>query len=76
MKRLEDKVAIVYGDGSIGGAIARSFSSAGAKVFWAGRTMSKLREVAEQVLDSGGFIETARVDALNEKAMAVTIHNA
>ena len=69
MKRLEDKVAIVYGDGSIGGAIARSFSREGAKVFWAGRTMSKLREVAEEVLDSGGFIETATVDALNEKGV-------
>ena len=67
MKRLEDKVAIVYGDGSIGSAMARSFASEGAKVFLTGRTINKLMAVSEEILTNGGFIETAKVDALNEK---------
>lgn len=67
MRRLENKVAVVYGDGSIGSAMARSFACEGAKVFLAGRTMNKLRAVSEEILTIGGFIETAEVDALNEK---------
>ncbi len=67
MKRLEDKVALVYGDGSIGSAVAKSFAREGAKVFLAGRTMSKLNDVAEEIHANSGFIKIAQVDALNEK---------
>jgi len=42
MKRLENKVAVVYGDGAIGGAIAKAFAREGAKVFLTGRTLTKL----------------------------------
>jgi len=66
MKKLENKVAVVYGDGSIGSAMARSFAWEGAKVFLAGRTADKLNAAAEEILTNGGFIETAKVDALNE----------
>jgi len=31
MKRLENKVAVVYGDGNIGSAIAKAFAREGAK---------------------------------------------
>src|SRR5215204_2271722 len=63
---LEHKNAIVYGGGgSVGGAVARE----GAKVFLAGRTRESLDEVAEDIAAAGGVVETARVDALDEKAV-------
>ncbi|HEY4656184.1 MAG TPA: hypothetical protein VIH22_16815 [Cyclobacteriaceae bacterium] len=34
MKRLENKVAVVYGDGEAGGAIAKDFAREGAMVFF------------------------------------------
>lgn len=67
---LENRNAIVYGGGgSIGGAVARAFAREGAKVFLAGRTPRSLEVVAEQIRSAGGAAETARVDALDEKAV-------
>ena len=44
---LANKTAIIYGGGgAIGGAVAREFARQGAKVFLAGRTLSKLVKVA------------------------------
>jgi NAD(P)-dependent dehydrogenase (short-subunit alcohol dehydrogenase family) len=69
MKRLENKVAIIYGDGTIGGVITKSFAREGAKVFLTGRTVKKLDAIAEQLLSDGGAIETAQLDAFGEKAV-------
>lgn len=69
MKRLEKKVAVVYGDGSVGGSIARAFAKEGAWVFLAGRTPSKLQSIADEVLSKGGSIETTQLDALDEQAI-------
>ncbi|GAA3125477.1 SDR family NAD(P)-dependent oxidoreductase [Streptosporangium carneum] len=67
---LEGKNAIVYGGGgSVGGAIARAFAREGARVFLAGRTLSTLERVADQVRAAGGLAETARVDALDERSV-------
>jgi len=33
MKKLENKVAVVYGNGTVGGVIAKAFAREGAKVF-------------------------------------------
>jgi NAD(P)-dependent dehydrogenase (short-subunit alcohol dehydrogenase family) len=67
---LENKSAVIYGGGgSIGGAIARAFAREGAKVFLAGRTLSKLEAVAEDIRAAGGGAETASVDALDEKSV-------
>lgn len=67
---LEDKNAVIYGaGGSIGGAVARAFAGEGAHVFLAGRTLSRLDEVAAEIRASGGAAETARVDALDEQAV-------
>jgi NAD(P)-dependent dehydrogenase (short-subunit alcohol dehydrogenase family) len=69
MKRLENKVAVVYGDGAIGGAIAKAFAGEGAKVFLAGRTLTKLDAIAHEILSRGGTVETAKLNALDEQAV-------
>ncbi len=69
MKQLENKIAVVYGDGGVGGAIAKAFAREGAKVFLAGRTPTKLEAIAGEVVSGGGTIETARLDALDEQAV-------
>jgi 3-oxoacyl-[acyl-carrier protein] reductase len=61
---------VIYGaGGSIGGAVARAFAREGARVFLAGRTLSTLEEVAEQIRSAGGVAETAQVDAFEEQAV-------
>ena len=69
MKRLENKVAVIYGDGTIGGAIAKAFALEGAEVFLTGRTVIKLDAIAKEVLRGGRAIETAQLDALDEQAV-------
>src|SRR5687767_7039373 len=67
---LQHKNAIIYGaGGSLGGAVAKAFAVAGAKVFLTGRTAGSLEKVANEILASGGSAEVAQVDALNEKAI-------
>jgi NAD(P)-dependent dehydrogenase (short-subunit alcohol dehydrogenase family) len=67
---LRDKNAVIYGaGGAIGGAVARAFAGEGARVFLAGRTSARLDEVAEEIRSAGGLAETARVDALDERAV-------
>jgi NAD(P)-dependent dehydrogenase (short-subunit alcohol dehydrogenase family) len=69
MKRLNNKVAVVYGNGTTGAAIAKAFAREGAKVFLTGRTLSKLKAIADEVLSGGGMIQTSVVDALDEQAV-------
>ena len=67
---LEDKNAVIYGaGGAIGGAVDRAFAREGATVFLAGRTLTRLEEVAEEIRSAGGIAETAQVNALDEKAV-------
>jgi NAD(P)-dependent dehydrogenase (short-subunit alcohol dehydrogenase family) len=67
---LEGKRAVIYGGGgSIGGAVAQAFAREGASVFLAGRTEATLDRVAEQIRSEGGTVETAQVDALDERAV-------
>ncbi|MGH2554974.1 MAG: SDR family NAD(P)-dependent oxidoreductase [Actinomycetota bacterium] len=66
---LENKNAVIYGAGPIGGAVARAFAREGAKVFLAGRSQAKLDGVAQEILAAGGKAETALVDALDEIAV-------
>jgi NAD(P)-dependent dehydrogenase (short-subunit alcohol dehydrogenase family) len=69
MKRLENKVAVVYGGGGVGGAIAKAFAREGAKVFLTGRTSAKIKAIADEILSNGGNIEIAQIDALDELAV-------
>jgi NAD(P)-dependent dehydrogenase (short-subunit alcohol dehydrogenase family) len=63
---LQDKTAVIYGGGgAIGGAVARAFAAAGARVHLAGRTRARLEAVAR-----GIGAEVAVVDALDESAVA------
>ena len=66
---LEDRNAVIYGGGAIGGAVARDFAREGARVFLAGRTLATLDKVAEQIRSTRGVAETAQVDALDERAV-------
>jgi len=67
---LDGKNAIVYGGGgSIGAAVARAFASEGARVYLAGRTLEKLEKAAEVIRGDGGRVQTARLDALDERAV-------
>jgi 3-oxoacyl-[acyl-carrier protein] reductase len=66
---LENKNAIIYGAGAIGGAVARAFATEGARVHIASRTLERAEKVAEDIRAAGGSAETAQVDALDERAV-------
>jgi 3-oxoacyl-[acyl-carrier protein] reductase len=67
---LKDRNAVVYGaGGSIGRAAAIAFAREGANVQLAGRTRSRLEEVAAEVGRAGGTAEVAELDALDEQAV-------
>jgi len=67
---LEGKTAVVYGGGgAIGGAAARTFAREGARVFIAGKTLSKLQDVAADIERKGGVVDIAEVDALDASSV-------
>jgi 3-oxoacyl-[acyl-carrier protein] reductase len=63
---LEEKVAVVYGAGSIGGAVARAFGAEGARVFVGSRTGAKAEALAAEIAGAGGMARGLEVDALDE----------
>jgi NAD(P)-dependent dehydrogenase (short-subunit alcohol dehydrogenase family) len=64
---LEGQVALIYGAGGpIGGTVARAYAREGAVVHLAGRTVTTLDRVADEIRAAGGVAETARVDALDK----------
>jgi NAD(P)-dependent dehydrogenase (short-subunit alcohol dehydrogenase family) len=75
-KRLQDKVAIITGAGSVGPgwgngrATAVRFAEEGAKVFAVDRDTERLAETIERVRDAGGSIQTHRCDVTNSAAVA------
>lgn len=67
---LKNKNAVIYGAGeSIGGAVARAFAREGARLFLVGRSPDTLEKVAKEISAAGGLVETAIVDAFDEKAV-------
>ncbi|MCW5626685.1 MAG: SDR family oxidoreductase, partial [Burkholderiales bacterium] len=67
---LQNRNTVIHGGGGvIGGAIARAMARAGARVFLAGRTRSKLDATVQAIAADGGFAEAAEVDALDEAAV-------
>jgi NADP-dependent 3-hydroxy acid dehydrogenase YdfG len=69
MGRLENKVAVIYSNGTVAAAVAKSFAREGAKVFLTGRTIKKLKAIADEISLSEGDIKTDQVDALDENAV-------
>jgi NAD(P)-dependent dehydrogenase (short-subunit alcohol dehydrogenase family) len=67
MQNLKDKVAVVFAaSGEIAGAVARSFSQHGAKVYVTARNLDAVKALAQEIIANGGRAEAAKVDALNE----------
>jgi 3-oxoacyl-[acyl-carrier protein] reductase len=67
---LENNNAVIYGGGgAVGGAVARAFAREGARVYLAGRTLARLERVAREIAAAGGKVETAEVDAMDERAI-------
>lgn len=67
---LQHKNALLYGVGdSLGGAVARAMSKAGAKVFLTARHVENARKVADEIRAAGGQAEAEEVDALDEAAV-------
>ena len=69
MKRLKDKVAVVYGDGNGGSTIAKAFAREGGRVYLTGRTGIKLADIANETLHGEVGIETDVLDKLNNRAV-------
>jgi NAD(P)-dependent dehydrogenase (short-subunit alcohol dehydrogenase family) len=68
---LKDKVAVIYGaGGAVGAAVARAFATEGANLFLTGRSLAPVEFVAKDVASAGGSAEAAKVDALDEQAVA------
>jgi NAD(P)-dependent dehydrogenase (short-subunit alcohol dehydrogenase family) len=67
---LHNKNAVIYGaGGSLGGAVAKAFANAGAKVFLTGHNLSPVQKLAEEIIASGGTAQADQVDALDEQAI-------
>jgi NAD(P)-dependent dehydrogenase (short-subunit alcohol dehydrogenase family) len=67
MKNLKDKVAVVFAaSGDIAGAVARSFSQHGAKVYVTARNLDAVKKLVQDIKAEGGVAEAGKVDALNE----------
>ncbi|NEW51488.1 SDR family oxidoreductase [Nocardia cyriacigeorgica] len=65
--RLDGKNAVVYGAaGQMGGAVARAFAEAGARVYLVGRTRASLEVVAAEIAAGGGRAEVAVVDVFDQ----------
>jgi 3-oxoacyl-[acyl-carrier protein] reductase len=57
---LKDMNAVIYGaGGAVGGSVARAFALEGARVFLAGRTLTRVETVAEEIHAAGELSETA-----------------
>lgn len=68
--KLDQKNAIIYGvSDSLGGAVARALSAAGATVFLTARRRENARKVADEIRALGGQAEADEVDALDETAV-------
>src|SRR5438874_8431494 len=64
---LKNKAAVVYGAGSIGGAVAAAFAQAGATVFVAGHHEDTLKKLADK------NIQTELLDVLDKEAVAAFV---
>jgi 3-oxoacyl-[acyl-carrier protein] reductase len=66
---LENRVAVIYGPGAIGTAVAGAFAREGAQVFLAGHHGATLKQAVQNLSDSGRTVQTALVDALDKSSV-------
>jgi NAD(P)-dependent dehydrogenase (short-subunit alcohol dehydrogenase family) len=76
-ERLEEKIgdmdlsgknAVIYGaGGSLGGAVAKAFAAAGARVFLTGRNLEPVQRTTDDINRAGGLAEAAKVDGFEEQ---------
>lgn len=67
---LKNKSVIIYGaGGSLGGAVAKAFAMAGARVFLSGRHLNPVKKLANEIIVAGGKATATEVDAMDEKAV-------
>ncbi len=67
MESLKNKVAVVFAaSGDIAGAVARSFSEHGARLYITARNLDAVEALARELNASGGHVEAAKVDAMDE----------
>lgn len=72
---LQGKNAIIYGaGGSLGGAVASAFATAGAHVFLTGHNIDSVKKTANHIESAGGKVSIHQVDARNEKSVNDHIH--
>jgi short chain dehydrogenase len=65
MENLKDKVAVVFAaSGEIAGAVARSLSQHGAKVYVTARNLDAVKTLAAALKADGGKVEAAKVDSM------------
>jgi 3-oxoacyl-[acyl-carrier protein] reductase len=73
--QLRGKSAVIYGANSpAGSSVARAFATAGATVYLAGRSTSRLLPVASEIQRAGGAVEDAEVDPLDPKSVSDHLH--
>ena len=53
----------------MGGAVAKAFAAAGARVFLTGYRLDSVQKIADEILASGGSVDVDVVDAFDEKAI-------
>lgn len=72
---LKDKVAVVYGAGPIGSAVALAFAADGAKVFIADWNEQAGQTLVDKIAARGGTAEAAKVDALDKESIEAFVNS-
>lgn len=68
MSLLQNKNAVIYGGGgSIGSAVAKALSTAGARIFLTGLHMASIEKTASEITAAGGKVEPAVVNACQQE---------
>ena len=73
--KLKDKVAIITGASKgIGKAIAQRYAQEGARVMLASRSVDVLKEIANQIIESGGQAAATEVDVCDHGSIEALVH--
>ncbi|MEX6687092.1 hypothetical protein QTN47_06280 [Danxiaibacter flavus] len=70
MNKLKNKVAVIYGNRSVGGSIARAFGGEGARVFLMGRTPEKLKTITDKVFGANARASGVTLEQFNAGMIA------